>query len=60
MPIATAPPRHPNPRISAGTSRPAIAPPAGTPVCLIEKVSETCDGGVARTRISELAGVVGP
>ena len=46
--------------ISVGTSTPAIAPPKGTPVCLSEKVIAINEGGVARMRICELAGVVGP
>ena len=32
----------------AGSSAPASAAPAGTPVCLIENMSAICDGGVVR------------
>ena len=46
--------------MSIGTNRPASTPPAGTPVCLMENTSAKMDGGAARTRITELAGVVGP
>jgi len=59
-PIASAPHCQPTASISAGTSAPASTPPAGTPVCLMENVSENSRGGAARTRITELAGVVGP
>ena len=58
-PITIAPHCQPKARISVGTSRPASAPPAGTPVCLMEKMSEKYLRGVC-TRIEELAGVVGP
>ena len=43
-----------------GTNRPAKAPPAGTPVCLIENTKGIRRGGVVRARIWELDGVVGP
>ncbi len=59
-PIATAPHCQPNARISTGTRAPASAPPAGTPVCLMEKMRENIAAGAARTRITELAGVVRP
>ena len=40
--------RHPKASASPGRTRPAIAAPAGTPVCLIEKVSAMRSGGVVR------------
>ncbi len=45
---------------SAGTRRPATAAPAGTPVCLIEKIIERMRGGEAAARIVELAGLTRP
>ena len=52
--------RHPVPCARDGRIAPAIAAPAGTPVCLIEKVSAMREGGVVRASTCEDAGVIGP
>src|SRR5581483_6239468 len=52
--------RQPSAPASVGSSAPAIAAPAGTPVCLIENVSAMRDGGVVRASTCEEAGVMGP
>ena len=43
-----------------GINSPANAPPRGTPVCLMENINENLFFGVVLTKISELAGVIGP
>ena len=50
----TASAAHCQPRAStrSGTVAPAMAVPSGTPVCLIEKVSESMPGGAVRARIT--------
>ena len=45
---------------ATGSSAPANAAPAGTPVCLIEKVSAIRDGGAVRARTCDDAGVIAP
>jgi len=47
-------------RTSVGTTAPAIAPPIGTPVCLIENTSAIAPGGVWRARMCELTGLTSP
>lgn len=37
-----------------------MAPPRGTPVCLMEETTDIMEYGVARTSKWELAGVTGP
>ena len=37
-----------------------MAPPTGTPVCLIEKTTDIIEKGVVLTSKWELAGVTGP
>ncbi|MCZ7563191.1 MAG: hypothetical protein M5U08_04720 [Burkholderiales bacterium] len=45
---------------SGGATAPASAPPIGTPVCLIEKMSAIIGRGVAAARMCELVGVTNP
>ena len=52
--------RQPSTAASAGSAAPASAAPAGTPVCLIENVSASLDGGAVRTSTCDDAGVIGP
>ena len=59
-PTASAAPFQPNATTMGGTSAPASAPPAGTPVCLIEKTIGIHLAGVTRASTCELAGVGGP
>ena len=40
----TSAPRQPNRSTNTGRSAPAITPPTGTPVCLIEKMKGAVDG----------------
>ena len=47
-------------KIKLGTSIPAMAPPIGTPDCLIEKINARILFGVTSLRIAEDAGVIGP
>ena len=57
-PISAA--RQPSSSATPGITAPASAAPAGTPVCLIEKVSAMREGGVVRIRTADDAGVIGP
>ena len=57
---ATNAPCQPPSSITLGTSAPAIMPPTGTPVCLIENTSEMRWAGVVCASSQELAGVIGP
>ena len=53
-------PVQPSASASGGATTPAIAPPTGTPVCLIEKTSDIIPGGVRRARMCELIGFTTP
>ena len=50
----------PAPARAPGSTAPASAAPAGTPVCLIENVSAIRDGGAVRASTCDDAGVIGP
>ncbi len=51
---------HPKAMVSGGTSNPARAVPAGTPVCLIENISAMRSRGVVFASTWLEAGVIGP
>ncbi len=53
-------PAQPRASASGGATTPAMAPPTGTPVCLIEKTSAIIPGGVRRARMCELTGFTTP
>ena len=53
-------PRQPICSARMGSTAPASAAPAGTPVCLIENVRAIRDGGAVRASTCDDAGVIGP